>query len=66
LRQRNRSRQSGRPATDDNHIVYDRRITHIGTIDVPGGIFKPVAAAMFSPKWATKRRNRGCTNRGDS
>ena len=66
LRQRNRSRQPGGPATDHDDVVGDRCIVHTGTIDVPGGIFKPGAASIFPPNSAAPRVRCGCTNRGDS
>jgi hypothetical protein len=43
LRQCNRSRKSGGPAADHDHVEWRWCIVHIGTIDVPGGIFKPAS-----------------------
>jgi hypothetical protein len=55
LRQRDRGRQSRRAAADDDDVVgigagWCRCIVHIGTIDVPGGIFKPASPSRIAIK----------------
>ena len=41
LGQRDGGRQTGWPAADHDGVINLRCIVHTGTIDVPGGIFKP-------------------------
>src|ERR1700687_820919 len=59
LRQCNRSGKSRRPAADHDDVMRSQCIVHIGTIDVPGGIFKPASGVKCSrPNYAAERRNR--------
>src|SRR5204863_7150877 len=58
LGERNRRRQSGRAAADHDNVVCSGYIVHIGTIDVSGGIFKPLALAKFRLIYAAERRKR--------
>jgi hypothetical protein len=66
LRQRDRRRNSGRPAADYGQFEGSFGVAHPVTIDVISGIFKPARQASFVAVCAAERRNRRCAKVGDS